>query len=142
MARHRIGLSQAWEQFAGGDAATGVWVRRFGRPTGLGEGDRVLLVIRGATIAAAATLNGSPLAVHGSDGHESGRDGDGTPANQLEWDVTPLIQTRNELVLMQERGMPPPGVVTLPQGADRRPLWPPLGEVSLEIVPVGDQAVA
>jgi hypothetical protein len=65
---HRISLSAAWEPPL--DPARPVWVRRFGRPAGLGDqgrgahpaaGPRVVLVVAGDAVA--VVLNGIPLAV-------------------------------------------------------------------------------
>jgi len=132
VARHRIGLSKAWQvREADGDAPPS-WSRSFGRPTGLEGADRVLLVVEGADVDAELTLNGIRL------GRPSG--------SQLrsEFDVTSLLRPRNELLLV-------PGVAPSPQAdaestvstrAERQTLWRPLGDVSLEIVPAADITIA
>ena len=95
---HRISLSAAWEPPL--DPARPVWVRRFGRPAGLGDqgrgahpaaGPRVVLVVAGDAVA--VVLNGIPLAVEppASQEHEP-------PACQRH-DITQLIAARNELRL-------------------------------------------
>lgn len=130
MARHRIGLSQAW-QAPEGEGAAPVWVRWFGRPSGLEETDRVLLVVEGASIAAELTLNGSRL---------------GCPAaspSRAEFDVTSLLRQRNELLLAPVSGARPPSDVSKsPIRADRQPLWPSLGAVCLEIVAADEPGIA
>lgn len=116
---HTIRLGNAWEASAEG----AVWTRRFGRPAGLGPGDRVLLrvVSRGP---AAVSLNAAELprleATSGPWRHE----------------ITPLLRDRNTLVLT-------PAVVAAPSpSADaaahgRSPLPEEIADVSLEIVPAG-----
>lgn len=131
VARHKIGLSQAWHVRESDGDAPSTWVRSFGRPTGLEETDRVLLVVEGATVAAELTLNANPLA----------RPERAT--TRRAWDVTSLLRQRNELLLVPDRGVQPPGAGgEPPRRADRRPLWPPLGEVALEIVAADDDAIA
>lgn len=132
MARHRIGLSQAWQvREADGDAPPR-WSRSFGRPTGLGEADRVLLVVEGADVVAELTLNGIRL----------GRPSDSRPRS--EFDVTSLLLPRNELLLAPDGARCPQGGEESEAStkADRRSLWRPLGEVSLEIVPAADVTIA
>ncbi len=112
---HQINLSTAWQPPAAGSAA---WVRRFGRPAGLGPSTRVWLVRVGGP-AAQLSLNGTAL-----------------PAGYRH-DVTAALTTRNELLLEPQ----PPTPVT-EDGADaagqpahgRRPLDPRLGRLHLEIV--------
>ena len=88
MSRHSIHLGAAWEP---GDASAGAtWIRRFGRPGGLGPRDRVLLVWERTADAPAwrrLVLNG----------HDLGPWGDG--GSRFESDVTALLTRRNELVL-------------------------------------------
>lgn len=127
MARHRIGLSQAW-QGPEGDGSAPVWVRSFGRPSGLEETDRVLLVVEGASIPAELTLNGNRLG------------GPASSASRWEFDVTPLIQRRNELLLAPGCDVRRPA--DPPVRADRQRLWPLLGEVTLEIVAADDRVIA
>ena len=70
---HRIRLQAAWNVAAGGTT----WTRSFGRPTGVGPGDRIWLVIERAA-ACSATLDGRTLsAVAGGAGpwrHDIGAD--------------------------------------------------------------------
>lgn len=87
MPRHAIHLGTAWEPPLAGQSA---WVRRFGRPTGVDAGDRVLLACESVVAADAwrmATLNGRELAWCE------------TAPGTLECDVTGLIDDRNVLVL-------------------------------------------
>ena len=132
MARHRIGLSQAWQvREADGDTPP-IWVRSFGRPTGLEETDRVLLVVEGADVPAELTLNGFRL------GYPS------ASQPRLEFDVTSLLCPRNELLLSPQNARCPPGTAGADPSrrADRQSLWRPLGEVSLEIVAADDHTIA
>jgi hypothetical protein len=77
--RHVINLATAWEPPAAGSRA---WVRRFGQPSGIEPGDRLWLVIEdGAT--ATLVLNGVCL-----------------PAEIGRHDVTELLESRNELLLI------------------------------------------
>lgn len=80
MRRHAIHLGAAWEPPT---APGGPWIRRFGRPTGVAAGDRVLLVWDPppALRPDAVRLNGQAIAA------------------EPEVDVTPLLRDRNELVL-------------------------------------------
>jgi beta-galactosidase/beta-glucuronidase len=64
--------------------------RRFGCPTGIGEGQRVWLVCDGADAWAALSLNGQPL------GDVEG------PATPSEFDVTVRLQERNEIAATVE----------------------------------------
>ncbi len=93
MSRHAIHLGNAWESPAdAGDA----WLRRFGLPTGIEPDDRMHLVCeRSAAVSAgrptlALLLNGTPLPPI-----ESG-------AQRYEYDITPLLRERNELVVRAE----------------------------------------
>ena len=117
---HSIHLGNAWE-FEPGDAGhASEWVRRFGRPTGLGGMDAVWLVIEAAA-AASVTLNGAAL-----------------PATEAgaayRVNVAALLRERNLLVLV-----PRLAVATAAPHPARGPLPAVLGRVSLEIVP-GDNA--
>lgn len=113
---HRINLSSAWcppqEAFAGG-----VWVRRFGRPAGLGQGEIVWLVIESPQGCGAA-LNGTALP------HVD-------PGQTFRHEITALLETRNELQL------DPVAVPTREptQPAARGPLPTGVANVRLEIEP-------
>lgn len=118
MPLHAIHLGTAWEQPT---AATPAWVRRFGRPAGVGDADRLLLVCEGVDAPGAwraATLNTRPL-----DWAEVG-------SSTLECDVTGLVLTRNLLLVpvaadeLADRGQPASRIST-PEG------W---GRLSLVIV--------
>jgi hypothetical protein len=87
--RHVIHLGAAWEPPTAAGGGGSAWVRRFGRPSGLQAGDRVLLVWERVVVhdAPAGTLNGSPLP------------GSATGASRWEHDVTALLRDRNELRL-------------------------------------------
>jgi hypothetical protein len=113
---HPIHLGNAWEAEPGKAEHGPAWVRRFGRPTGLGAADAVWLVID-APAAAALTLNGVALPASAA--------GAAYRAN-----VTPLLCDRNLLVLVPRLADEP---VSLP--AARGPLPAALGRVRLEIVP-------
>lgn len=112
---HRIRLQAAWRIAAGG----AVWIRSFGRPTGVGPDMRIGLVIE-RPAACTATLNGRSLpAVTG-----------GVAA----WrhDVTADLRERNELRLEFAP------VAPARAAADRVPFPEPLGVVSLEITAGAD----
>jgi hypothetical protein len=88
MPRHSIHLGDAWQPPT---KATGAWVRRFGRPTGVGAGDRLFLVcerLAGAPVWRRLELNGRELPPV-----EPGM-------QRWECDVTALLDGRNELVLL------------------------------------------
>ena len=107
---HRIRLRAAWEVTADGTA----WMRSFGRPTGVGVGDRLWLVIE-RPAACKALLNGRPLPP--------------VPAGAKAWrhDVTADLRERNELRL---QFVVPAGRVG---DGGRVPLPESLGEVLVEI---------
>lgn len=86
---HTIDLTNAWEPPVAGSrtpASSLAWVRRFGRPSGLGPGDRVWLAMD-LPPPADATLNGAALPA--------------LPEAVGAWriDVTDRLESRNELVL-------------------------------------------
>jgi hypothetical protein len=84
--RHAIRLGDAWEPpQPDGDRVR--LTRRFGRPTGLDPGDRVLLVATSATVASDVRLNGMPLPPIAAGG-------------RWEQDVSGLLCDRNELVVL------------------------------------------
>ena len=107
---HRIRLQAAWDVAAGGTT----WTRSFGKPTGVGPGDRVWLVVE-RPAACAAALNGRPLPPVAD------------RAAAWRHDVTADLRDRNELRLELHE---PPGPVT---AAVRVPLPEPVGLVALEI---------
>lgn len=112
---HRIRLQAAWRVDAGGV----VWIRSFGKPTGVGPGGRIWLVIE-RPAACAAALNGRILpAVAG-----------GTAA----WrhDVTADLRERNELRLEVATGE------RVRAGGAHLLLPETLGAVALEITPGDD----
>lgn len=120
MPRHAIHLGTAWEPPMAGESA---WVRRFGRPTGVDAGDRVLLACESVVAADAwrlATLNGRPLAWHES------------APGTLECDVTGLVDDRNVLVLPVAAAAGANADVNA--GAGRAPLPRDCGRPSLVIV--------
>jgi hypothetical protein len=116
---HSIHLGNAWE-FEPGDAGHAAeWVRRFGRPAGLGDTDAVWLVID-VPADAAVTLNGAALPATAA-------------AAAYRVNVTPILRERNLLVLV-----PRIAVATAAPHPARGPLPAALGRVSLEIVPRGN----
>lgn len=126
MSDHVIRLGNAWEPPSAsvGEGACR-WRRRFGRPGGLGPGDRVVLVVERPELPAGAALNGAPLPAV-------------VPGERWSHDVTPLLTDRNELVL--ELGLPEPWPDPTAQPArsgpivGRRPLPQVAGAVRLEIL--------
>jgi hypothetical protein len=115
--RHAINLSTAWLP---PDLATGrlAWLRRFGRPAGIGPGDRVWLVIE-AAVGGEVALGGEPLP---------------RIAAGACWrrEVTTALRARNELALAVTAGGGAPSV-TAAHG--RRDLPATIGRVRLEIEP-------
>lgn len=83
---YAINLSTAWQPPSQDSRA---WVRRFGSPSGIEPGTRVWLVIEGGR-PATLVLNGVPLAA------QNGRH-----------DVTDLLESRNELLLIPLIPTPP-----------------------------------
>jgi acrylyl-CoA reductase (NADPH) len=114
--RHAINLAAAWEP----EEAGGVWRRDFGRPSGVGPGDRVRLVFA-APGAAAIAVNGTPLPP--------------LQCGQPRWghDVTSLIEDRNVLTLT-------PAVPSRVSASARMPLPESLGRPALEIVSLVDDS--
>jgi hypothetical protein len=87
MPSHAIHLGTAWEPPSKGKAS---WIRRFGRPSGVGPDDRLVLRCEGSAFSAAwrgATLNDRPVDWHAVGG------------GVLEVDVTAWIADRNMLML-------------------------------------------
>ena len=116
--RHAINLSAAWETDGGGT----VWRRAFGRPDGLGPGDRVRLVIASPGDAA-VVVNGAPLPP--------------LLRRSASWshDVTSLLGGRNVLTLTLAAAAPGPAAA----GA-RASLPESLGRPALEIVSLIDDS--
>jgi hypothetical protein len=123
---HSIHLGTAWEPPAAVEADGRVfWTRRFGRPGGLEPGDRVLLVVAAAAVAAEVRVNAvslPPLTAH---------------ADRWTHDITPLLRDRNELRITVAAPAQSDSVRE-PQG--RGPLPSVLGRVTLEIVAAGHAA--
>jgi hypothetical protein len=114
---HEIRLSAAWEPPASGG---GGWLRRFGRPAGIGPGVRVTLVVeRGA--AASVSLNGFSLPRPVPE------------SSRWAWDVTGLLAGRNVLQIDPL----PTGAEAIAVSLDRHgraPLPDAIGCVRLEIL--------
>jgi len=127
MSAHTIQLGNAWDR----DADAGhAWRRRFGRPAGLVDGDRVFLVIERPAVSSSPAVNGHGLAP--------------VAAGSVRWtcDVTALLGDRNDLVLVTID--PGTAAAASPAGAPagRMPLPAALGGVRLAIVPRGEAADA
>lgn len=114
---HSIRLDSVWEPPITGEAS---WRRSFGKPSGIGAADRIMLVIDRPAVAA-VSLNGvvfpAPVA----------------SAVRWERDVTNLLEPRNVLAVMPAAV----GVAVEPQRLDAHgratlPEW--IGRVSLEIL--------
>ena len=105
---HTINLTNAWEPPGAG---LRTWIRRFGRPAGIGPGERVWLVMD-VPPPPEARLNAAPLP---------------PPFGTAPWraDVTPLLGERNELLLPLDVGEA--------GGTQRASLPPACGGVRLEI---------
>lgn len=102
MKPHVIRLGTAWEPPTAGGGSRWTWIRRFGRPSGLQQGDRVLLVWeRTAAVhdVPACTLNGVALPGIAAD------------ASRWEHDVTALLCDRNDLLVDVPRPASACGVV-------------------------------
>jgi len=147
MQPHTIRLQAVWEppDLSAAHTPIGggpVWRRRFGRPTGLEGGLRVLLVVElpapapdqplsDLGLPLCLVLNGTPLA---------------RPADGLRgWitDITPLLAHRNELLLTPAAAGWPPGsspVATHLQSRGDRPVEG--GRVSMQIVAEGSSRVS
>ena len=119
MPSHVIHLGDAWEP----PAAAGDRIRlerRFGRPSGLAAGDRVILLVADAAVTADVVVNGSPLpAVVGGE-------------DRWAHDITPLLRDRNHLILEVAAG----SVVDADERGKRGRGRPPaaVGTVTIEIV--------
>lgn len=121
---HAIQLGAAWEPPAPAAADDRVvWTRRFGRPAGLGPGDRVLLVVSQPSVAGEVSVNAVPLPP--------------LVAGASRWaeDITPLLQDRNELRVAVASTIDHASARG-PHG--RGPLPSAIGMVALEIVPADD----
>ena len=147
MQSHTIRLNAVWEppDLAAAPTPTGgggVWRRRFGRPTGLEGGLRVLLVVESPppvpgqspadlALPVSLMLNGTPL-LRPTDGARS-------------WitDITPLLAHRNELLLTPAAARCPAersAVATNLHG--RCDLPAECGRVSLQIVTAASGGVS
>ena len=114
--RHCIDLTNAWEP-PQADSRPG-WTRRFGRPAGLGSGERVWLVIEQPRMRTVA-LNDTALPVADDGG--------------FVWrgEITRLLLVRNLLAIVPEVE---DAVAAAPvAGHGRRPLPAACGRVRLEI---------
>jgi len=147
MQSHTIRLNAVWEppDLPAAHTPTGggpVWRRRFGRPTGLEGGLRVLLVVEAPAsipgqspfdlgLPVSLVLNGTPLS---------------RPADGLRsWitDITPLLAHRNELLLTPAvAGWPPGGSPIAVNLHGRCDLPVECGRVSLQIVTEGFSGVS
>lgn len=128
---HAIHLGNAWDRDAAPERTPPfAWRRRFGRPAGLGPGDRVFLVVERSAVSAAATLNGHALAPIAA----------ATPR----WtsDVTALLLDRNDLVVAAAAPAAAlaGGAIAAHGGPHgREPLPAAFGAVGLAIVPRGER---
>ncbi|MCE9631686.1 MAG: hypothetical protein K8S94_13345 [Planctomycetia bacterium] len=117
MPRHAIQLGTAWEP----PAADGRWLRRFGRPSGVGPGDAVVMVVERAAPSVPwrrLLLNDVELSFTAVAG------------GRHECDVTTLLRDRNELLVVPETAAP--AAVDTPRGRPRFPEeW---GRIFIEIV--------
>jgi len=146
MQPHTIRLQAVWEppelSAAHTPAESGpIWRRRFGRPTGLEDGLRVLLVVEAPPpvpgqspsdpgLPVGLVLNGTPLA--------------GPADGVRSWitDITPLLAPRNELLLTPAAARWPPGSSPLATNLQGRCDLPvECGRVSLQIVAEGSSGV-
>ena len=84
----RISMPALWSDAVGtGYQGKVRFVRPFGQPTGLESGDRVLLVVSGASQPVTISLNGRELSSHSRN------------AREIAADVTETLESRNLLVL-------------------------------------------
>lgn len=129
MGRHAIHLGGAWQPPAADAVAaepqrgSGGWRRSFGRPSGVGPADRVLLVLDRSGECQGAisfTLNAISLPPVGPG-----------PC-RWEHDVTAALSERNELVL-DPSGVAAPGARTVDRHG-RTALPPTVGRLTIEIV--------
>jgi hypothetical protein len=121
---HSIRLHAAWEP--PGPPGKAAWVRRFGRPAGIGPGHRVVLVVTGPRCNAAVRVNGAVLPSLAAAG------------GLWSHDVTPLLCHRNTLVIEPDAAAPDTargsGGVSPHAPIGRRPLPTAFGEVRLDIL--------
>lgn len=114
---HEIRLLAAWEPPS---SARGGWLRRFGRPAGIGPEVRVILVVEQRAVAF-VTLNGETLSPPASE------------SSRWTWDVTGLLEGRNVLRIEPMPTSPEAIAITLdPHG--RAALPRAIGCVRLEIL--------
>jgi len=145
MQSHTIRLTAVWEppDLSAAPASTGggpLWRRRFGRPTGLEGGLRVLLVVEAPPPGGQSLLDlGLPLCLV-LNGTPLSRPADGVRS----WitDITSLLAQRNELLLTPAVGWCPPGGIPLATNLQGRCDLPvECGRVSLQIVAEGSSSV-
>jgi hypothetical protein len=122
MKPHIIRLSSAWEPPGESLRFPGVgevkaWVRRFGQPAGVSQGDAVLLVIE-SPVMATLWLNGTPLP---------------PLVGQMRWDhdIAAMLRERNVLSLVLGDGVAEES--TLRDAHGRSPLPVAYGRVWIEI---------
>lgn len=125
----RVRLPADWGPILGASFRGRVrYVRRFGCPTGLEPADQVTLVVSGVDAFGAVVLNSEPL----------GEVPPGTSSSR--WDITPLLQQRNRLVVeielprIDERSAP------LPRLQPEHAPGGLTGSVQLEILSPGDSS--
>lgn len=87
MPAHMIRLREPWDRGSIADKTVRL-SRKFNSPTGIEGGARVYLAIANPTLWAEVWLNERQLA-HAGDS-----------ADRLCWDITPLLQWRNEVILV------------------------------------------
>ncbi len=117
MPRHAIQLGNAWEPRT---ADAGRWLRRFGRPSGIGPGDTVVIVVERETpdVPWRLVLNDAELSFAVAAG------------GRLEYDITALLRDRNELLVVSDAAAPT--AVDVPRGRPRFPEeW---GRIFIEII--------
>ena len=107
---HTIRLRDPWDASPQAEG-TIRFTRHFNRPTGLEAGERVWLVIEGASVPLTVTLNGHPV------GQASRLP---PPVDAARYEITPLLKPRNKVEIEL-------------QSASATDGQPCLGEVRLEI---------
>lgn len=122
MIPHSIRLRHPWEEVSAGDGRI-VFRRRFNKPTGLDDSQRVALEVDRTLLAADISLNGTPL-------------GQLSPGQPFAADITSLLQPANELKVDADPhtalAAPPPTSSIYIVEPDE-PLGSPIGDVRLLI---------